>query len=467
MRGIIAYGSYLPYYRLQRSAIADTLGQGGGRGTRAVASYDQDANTLAVEAGRLLRRATDVEPSVLTFTTTAPPYADKTNANTVHAALRLPGATPAFDFVGSARSGVGAVLGPLRGGSSTLFVAADVRTGLPGSADEANGGDAAAALLIGSDDDGPVLAEYLGAGSSTAEFLDRWRVPGAPASKVWEERFSEHAYLPLVEQALGEALKGAGIEAGDVDRTVLTGLSPRAVRSSARALGPLGEHVADDLTATVGNTGAAHPWLVLTSVLEEATPGQTIAVVQLADGCDVLLFRTTDAVSSFTPAATLASQIEAGNDSLDYPLYLTWRGFLDREPPRRPDPERPAAPPALRTEDWKYGFVGSRDRSSGAIHLPPARVSMTGGAVDDMVPVPMADVPATIVTYTVDRLAFSLSPPVVAGVIDFDGGGRFQCEITDVDPEAVAIGDRVGMTFRRLYTADGVHNYFWKAKPLD
>ena len=65
----------------------------------------------------------------------------------------------------------------------------------------------------------------------------------------------------------------------------------------------------------------------------------------------------------------------------------------------------------------------------------------------------MADVPATIATFTVDRLAYSLSPPVVAAVIDFEGGGRFQCELTDVDPAAVKIGNRVEMTFRRLFTA--------------
>jgi hypothetical protein len=91
---------------------------------------------------------------------------------------------------------------------------------------------------------------------------------------------------------------------------------------------------------------------------------------------------------------------------------------------------------------------------------------MGSGAVDQMSEVSMADVPATIATFTVDRLAYSLSPPVVAAVLDFDGGGRFQCELTDVDPTAVAIGDRVEMTFRRLYTQDGVHNYFWKARPL-
>ena len=83
-----------------------------------------------------------------------------------------------------------------------------------------------------------------------------------------------------------------------------------------------------------------------------------------------------------------------------------------------------------------------------------------------MAPERMASVPATVATFTVDRLAYSLSPPVVAAVIDFEGGGRFQCELTDVDPNSVKIGDRVEMTFRRLLTANGVHNYFWKARPL-
>lgn len=82
-----------------------------------------------------------------------------------------------------------------------------------------------------------------------------------------------------------------------------------------------------------------------------------------------------------------------------------------------------------------------------------------------MQPVPMSDVPARVATYTVDRLAFTPSPPMVAVVVDFDGGGRFRCELTDATP-TVSIGDRVEMTFRRLTTSEsGVHNYFWKARP--
>jgi hydroxymethylglutaryl-CoA synthase len=51
-------------------------------------------------------------------------------------------------------------------------------------------------------------------------------------------------------------------------------------------------------------------------------------------------------------------------------------------------------------------------------------------------------------------------------VVDFDGGGRYTLELTDADPAEVEIGTRVEMTFRKLYTAGDVHNYFWKARPV-
>jgi len=35
----------------------------------------------------------------------------------------------------------------------------------------------------------------------------------------------------------------------------------------------------------------------------------------------------------------------------------------------------------------------------------------------------------------------------------------------EIDPDTLQIGQRVEMTFRRLSTAEGIHNYFWKARP--
>jgi uncharacterized OB-fold protein len=191
-----------------------------------------------------------------------------------------------------------------------------------------------------------------------------------------------------------------------------------------------------------------------------------VLAVSVADGADAFVLRTTEALAGFGRAATVGQQIAAGNDALPYATFLTWRGMLEREPARRPDPDAPAAPPSFRSEDWKFAFIASRCDECGTRHLPPQRVCVRCDAVDRMSTEPLADVPATIATYTVDRLAFTLNPPVVAAVVDFDGGGRFQCEMTDVDPSQVRIGDRVELTFRRLFTAgNGIHNYFWKARP--
>jgi len=464
MRGIISYGAYLPHRRLDRSTIAPVAGTGGGKGTRSVASYDEDTTTLGFEAARRALRVTEVHPGALWFSTVSPAYVDKTNATAIHAALRMPGDVIAADFGGAIRSGVAALRAALAGGPTTLVVTADIRTGLPGSADEAAGGDAAAALLVGGGADGAVVAELIGSGTATDEFLDRWRTPGDVRSRQWEEKYGETRYLPLGADAFAAALADAGIGADGVDHLVVTGAHGRANKALVRTLGVPADRLVDDLSATVGNAGSAQVGLLLSATLEQAGPGQVIAVVSLADGADALVFRTTDAITDLVPAVPVADQVRAGAP-VPYGKFLAWRGLLTPDPPRRPEPARPSASASGRTEPWKFGFVGARDRTSGAIHLPPARVSMDGGAIDDMEPVPMADVPGQVVTYTIDKLVYSPSPPVVFAVVDFEGGGRAPIELTDVDPGDVTIGMAVEMTFRRLFTSDSIHNYFWKARP--
>ncbi|MEU8139374.1 OB-fold domain-containing protein [Streptodolium elevatio] len=472
VRGILGYGAYLPYRRLDRKGIAPVAGTGGGRGTRTVASFDEDTTTLGVEAARnALRDTPGVSPRSLLFATVAPAYADRTNATAIHAALRLDGGVAAIDATGSVRSAAGLLRLALDGGSSALVVGADIRGGLPGSGDESAGGDGASALLVGSAADGAVIAEYLGGASATAEFVDRWRTPGDTRSKLWEEKFGENQYLAAGRQAWTDALKSTGLTADQVDHAVVTGLHARAVASLGRKLGVREGVLADDLAATVGTTGAAHPGVLLASVLDSlagtagSAAGKVVAVVVLSDGAEVFLFRTTEALGSYAPTRPVAAQV-AGGAPIAYGKFLAWRGTLQVEPPRRPEPARTSSSAAVRSVDWKFGFVGSQDRSSGALHLPPARVSMNGGAVDDMEPIPMAESVGTVKTFTIDRMAYSPSPPVVFAVVDFDGGGRLPIELTDMDADQVAIGDRVELTFRRIGTGDGIHNYFWKARPV-
>jgi 3-hydroxy-3-methylglutaryl CoA synthase len=456
-RGIVGAAAYLPHRRLDRSTIAAVAGGGGGKGTRAVAGYDEDTTTMGVEAARAALGGPAGAASIdgVWFSTVAPAYADKTNATTVHAALRLAPAVPAFDANGSVRSAVGALRGALAGVGTQLVVSADLRSGLAGGADEATFGDGAAALVIGDGGGAPVLAELIGTGSATEEFLDRWRAPGQARSKVWEERFGETRYVPLGVTAWDAALDSAGLVADQVDLVAIAGTHGRANAGLAKKLA-LGDRLVGDHAATVGNLGAAQPAFLLTAALEQAGPGQVVALVSLADGADVLILRATDAVAGWNPARPIGAQA-AGGAPLPYGTYLRWRGVLPFEPPRRPEPARPSASASGRSGDWKFGFVGSADEA-GEIHLPPQP--------GDAAAVPMADATGTVVTFTVDRLAYSPSPPVVFAVVDFDGGGRLPVELTDVDLDQVRSGARVELTFRKLFTADDIHNYFWKAKLL-
>ena len=240
---------------------------GGGKGARAVASHDEDTTTLGVEAARLATKgAPTAAVDALWFATSSPAYLDKTNATAVAAALRLPSDVPAYDFGGALRSGIGCLLTALRGGGTTLVVGADTRDGLPTSADESAGGDAGAAALIGEGD--AVVAEFVASASATDEFTDRWRSPGSLVSKLWEERFGENRYVALGQDAFARALKAAGLETGEVGRVIVTGMHARAVTGLRKRLQVDESALPDDLSSTVGQAGAAHPLLVLASVLE-------------------------------------------------------------------------------------------------------------------------------------------------------------------------------------------------------
>ena len=338
---------------------------------------------------------------------------------------------------------MGCLIAALRGGGTDLVVVGDMRDGLPTSGDESAGGDAGAAVLVG--EGSGVLAELVATASATDEFTDRWRAPGDRTSKLWEERFGENRYRALGQDALARALKSAGEEAGQVGRLIVTGMHGRAVTGLVKKLGLDASVVVDDLAASVGQSGTAHPLLVLAGALESlaaerAPAGTTVVAMHLADGADAVVLRTTEALAGWRPVRSVAEQV-ANGAALPYSKFLAWRGQLQPEPPRRPEPARVSSSAAYRNEEWKFGFVGSKDRSSGAVHLPPvARISMEGGAVDDMEPVAMADATGTVITSTIDRLAYSPARPSCSPWWTSTGAGGIRSSSPTPTPRKSARG---------------------------
>ena len=149
-----------------------------------------------------------------------------------------------------------------------------MRGGLPTSADESQGGDGAAAIVVGSDADGPRdrrIPRALRRDRGVHRALARTRLRPVAA---WEERFGEVKYAPLAEQAWNAALKAAELSPDQVDRADRH-RHARAPCGRSQAGSASKAAVADDLAATVGNTGTAHAALLLTDTLRDVpSPGR-------------------------------------------------------------------------------------------------------------------------------------------------------------------------------------------------
>ena len=457
MNGIVGWGTYVPRGRLDRRELALMFNAPAPAGTRSVAGSDEDALTMGVEAARDAVRTAHADAiQSCWFATSHPPLLDRGNAASITAAIGLADTVGSYDTGGSIRSGVATLRAAAAQRAGALAVLADVRFGRPGSDDEVNGGDAAASFAFGPD----AVVEIVAHAAVSSPVMDRWRAEGDIGVSTWDDRWTAEHQVPLMVQVATDALKQAGLVEADLAALVVSCPSARAEEQVVQRLG--GAVAESDPRSSIGYCGTADVGLRLVAALDRLAPGEQLLVVTGADGADAMVLRATDRIVD----VRRGNGIEHGT-KVAAPTYLLWRGLVERAAVRRPPAEAPAAPAVARNEHWKFAFTGSECESCGTRHLPPQRVCLRCHATDQMMEISMRDVPATVRTFTIDRLAQSLDPPVVVGVVDFDGGGRYRCQLTDVVADEVAVGDRVEMVYRLVSIApNGVKNYFWKARPL-
>lgn len=449
MVGLLDLATYVPRCSLSLGDVSSVLGQGGGRGSRRVANFDEDTTTMGVEAARRLSPASRAAAQSLWFSSSTPAYGIKTNASAIHAALHMSPRIPAFDAGQSLRSAMGA----LRAASSNegMAVCADTWTGPPGGDDERLGGDGAFACVFGAESDSIAVIE--GWHSLSMEMLERWGAPGGPMQS-WDDRFGA--------EALAEVLRSfiPSVSATAPDKVFVSGANPRSATLIRAAFGT------QVVTAPVdtGFTGVADFGIQLDEALRASSVGQRITAFLIGDGIEVVELSVTARIDEWKSRHLSVSAVP--RRSVRYADTLSWSGALVRQQPRRPEPQQPAAPPSLRNVGWKFALLAGKCSSCGTVHAPPEPRCRGCGSTDAMVDMPLADVEGTVVTFTVDHLSYTPSPPLVIAVVDFGNGARSSFEVADAEPDSVKIGDRVEMVFRKLGTVGGVHNYFWKVRPI-
>lgn len=481
MIGIVGYGGYVPRLRLSRKAVVDANAwfaphfAGKSKGVRAMANWDEDSITMAVAAARDCLGSDDDRSHVkgLYLASSTLPFAERLNAGVIREVLTLDRRIDALDVTGSQRAGLSAlseaVAKAKNGDGNMLILAADSRKTRAASAAELDFGDGGAAVLIGSD---KVLAEYLGSATVSVDFVDHFRLAGEDIDYGWEERWiRDEGIGKLVPEAIAAALKNSGLTADKVDHFIFPSTFQKMDGQLAKACGIKLEAVVDNLAQQIGDTGVAHPMLMLAQVLETAQPGQHILLTQFGSGAQAFIFRVTDAIKDFRPKTGVAGWLARGVEETSYTKFLSFKGQLRLERGMRGEQDRKTALTTLyRHREAILGLVGGRCEKTGHVHFPPSHLSYTQGApaLDTQKPYKLAERRGEVLSWSAEYLSFNMSPPHHYGQIDFEGGGRILMEFTDVSRGDVESGTAMEMVFRIKDVDElrGFNRYFWKATPV-
>jgi 3-hydroxy-3-methylglutaryl CoA synthase len=477
-RGITSFGAFVPRRRLQRAAIAAAHAwafpalKGLAKGERSMCGWDEDAITMAVEAGRdCLRGHAAGEVVTLTLASTTAPYADLNNAVFVGAALRLPSSVSATEAGGSTRAGLSALIAACQSDApgERLVIGSEKRSAKPGSAQEMAVGCGAGAVAIGGGSG--VIARFLGSETVSVPFVDHFRKAGADFDYTWEERWiRDEGIAKIVPRAASRLLDRLGLDAARVAHFGMSGGPSRSDAAVAKSLKLAPEKVLPDLGANVGDTGAAHPLLLLISALEKAKAGDVIVIAAFGQGCEVAAFEMLAPAPAVAGRRGLAGSIARRIEETAYLKLLSNDGHLDLEWGMRAETDHKTALTQLyRSSDQIFGFVGGQCSACNAVQFPRLPNCVNCGASESQKPYPLVDEPAKIATYTADWLQYSPSPPLHMGLVQFDCGARVLMEIVDVGPSGLDVGMPLGMSFRKKERdrLRGWDRYFWKASPLN
>ncbi|WP_347551701.1 OB-fold domain-containing protein [Pseudalkalibacillus hwajinpoensis] len=462
MKGILAYEVYLPHHRMSRKEVANFHGSYAGKGTKTVAHFDEDSLTMAVNASFPFRK---YDPKAVYFASTTSPYQEKLSSVTIAKALQLPASTRTIDYGSGLRAATNAFLSGLDAvkAGPVLLTMSDRRLTKPKSPLEAEMGAGAVSFMLGTGDG--VIAELVASANNASEEVSQWRTSTDAFLRQWEDRFVAYAATESVRACAEEVLSTAKTSLEEIDHVVVSGPSQKLSLNLAKSLGVDQKQVSVMNDSLIGHLGTANGPMMLVKALSVSKPNQKILWLQIGDGCEGLLLETTDSITSYQAEKPLSYYDNTMNDSVSYSDYVRWYELFEVDEGRRPGAPTPSAPALKRNQEQNMGLIGSKCESCGQTYYPKQRVCVKCHQKDNMSPFSLQGKKAKVATYTVDYLASSVSPPSIFAVVDIEGGSRMLAQVTDCKPEDISIGIEVEFSFRKLYEAGGIHNYFWKVVP--
>jgi hydroxymethylglutaryl-CoA synthase len=473
--GIVAFGAYIPRRRLARKAIADTHGwfapglAGVAKGERAMANWDEDSVTMAVEAARDALTGRDRKGlASLRFASTTGPFVDRLHAGLVAEALDIGSDVHTVDVSTTMRAGTSALIDGLMSSGESIVIASENRRTKAASPLEMATGDGAAAIITGTKG---IVANLIGKASASADFVDHFRSMDNTFDYSWEERWVRDAgYMQIVPPVIAKCLAAAKAKPEDITTFCLPSTIGKIAQAVAKSAKLPDACVADTMAAVCGDTGVAHALVMLVAALEKAKPGDKILVVGFGQGADALLFEVTPEITKRPKALGVAGHLARRKTETSYGRFLAFNDLIEMERGMRSETDKATALSSLwRNRKAVTSFIGGKCSTCGTIQFPKSNVCVNPNcnAFHTQEPQPFAETQGRILSFTSDRLTYSPDPPAMYGMIQFAEGGRCMMDFTDMDEADLTVEKPMRMVFRvkDVDSNRGFRRYFWKATP--
>ncbi|WP_255169938.1 zinc ribbon domain-containing protein [Natrononativus amylolyticus] len=471
---ITAVGAYAPRFRISAEAFREAWGQfqASGISEKAVPAADEDALTMAYEAGRRALEAADLEGEGvdwLAFASSRPPLAEEDLSARLRAMLAVPRTATDHVFTGSTRAGTRALWAGMDAleaarAERVLVVAADAPRGEPDDGVDHAAGAGAAAFVL--ERDGPATI------TDRAEYGAPY--PGTRFRESGRETTEGLGVTGYDRAAFTETIGGAvaGLEADpDPDAAAIQAPDGKLPYRAAGAAGVSTDAIQASATVhDLGDLGAASVPVTLARALADGHRSVLAVSHGSGAGADALVVERSDEVSA-------SVDLEVG-DSLSYAEYLRQRGVITSGPPAGGG-AYVSLPSWKRSLPQRYRLEAGRCPDCGSLAFPPEGACPDCGSLTEYESTPLSRTGTLEAATTISQggappefaplqsRAGDYAAVIVAfGAANGDGVARVPAMGTDAAPEAFGAGAPVEATIRRLYTQEGVTRYGFKVRPV-
>jgi len=229
--------------------------------------------------------------------------------------------------------------------------------------------------------------------------------------------------------------------------------------------------VRPNLDGLCGDTGTAHPLVMLVHALQEAKPGERILVASFGNGTDALIFEATAALPAMQRARRgILGSLKRRKEETNYAKYLAFNDLIKMERGLRSEVDKQTPLTTLyRKRDMLLSLVGGKCERCGTVQFPKSNICVNPNcrAMHSQIDQPFSEFGGKVMSFTADNLTYCPEPPAHYGMVQFAEGGRMMVDFTEVDAGQVEVGMPMRMVFRikEVDPARGFTKYFWKAAP--